>query len=72
MTDKTFFRLWSEWDIGENYVIFKDKEAGMRWLLANVIVAELAELDEAQDVPSYITNLFERNNIGWETVTVFQ
>ena len=39
------YRLWSEWDIGEGDLIFATREAGMRWLQENLVVADMASED---------------------------
>lgn len=65
------FRLWSEWDIGENNLIFASREAGVRWLYDNAAIQEMAE-DERAVVSAYVETLFADGYLAWEAVEVVQ
>ena len=65
------FRLWSEWDIGEENIVFASREAGMRWLHANEAIKEMAD-DENAEVPSFVEELFADCYLDWEAVEVIQ
>ena len=65
------FRLWSEWDIGEQNIVFASREVGMRWLHANEAIKEMAD-DENAEVPSFVEGLFEEGYLNWEAVEVIQ
>jgi hypothetical protein len=65
------FRLWSEWDIGENNLIFASKEAGTKWLRNNAAVLEMAD-DENMQIDAYITQLFCEGFFSWQAVEFVQ
>ena len=64
-------RLWSEWDIGENNLIFANAEVGIRWLQNNPAVAEIAE-DSECSVDDCIKSCFDDGFFSWEKVEVIQ
>ena len=65
------FKLWSEWDIGEDGVIFANKEAGLEWLRANQAVAEIASEDNTS-VEACIESCFSDGLFCWQEVTIIQ
>lgn len=65
------FRLWSEWDIGEDGVIFATTDAGLEWLRNNPHVAEIAKEDKAS-VEACIESCFADGFFSWQTLTVVQ
>lgn len=65
------YRLWSEWDIGEDGLIFADKEAGMRWLQSNAAVAEIAQEDNT-DIETCIAACFDEGFFSWQTLEIIQ
>lgn len=66
------YRLWCEWNIGENNKIFSTLEAGEVWLRANPAVAEMAA-DEELTVDEYIDAGFgDWGYFAWETLEIIQ
>lgn len=65
------YRLWSEWDIGENNIIFANKEAVMRWLRDNNAVLEIAD-EDGTDVDTCIASCFEDCYFSLETVEIVE
>lgn len=66
------YRLWCEWDIGENNKIFTTMKVGEAWLRANPAVAELAA-DEQLTVEEYIDAGFNHwGYFAWENLEVIQ
>lgn len=65
------YRLWSEWDIGEQSLIFASKEVGMRWLQNNYGIAELADSENCS-VDQFITSCFDDGLFSWETLEIIQ
>lgn len=65
------FKLWSEWDIGEELCIFANKEAGLEWLRANQAVAEIAREDNTS-VEACIESCFADGLFCWQEVTIIQ
>jgi hypothetical protein len=63
------YRLWSEWDIGEDNLVFATLESGMAWLRASAAVAEMAE-DDYQSVDECIQSCFDEGYFSWETLEV--
>lgn len=63
------FRLWSEWDIGEENVVFATLEAGMAWLRSNPDVVYMATVD-AQSVDECIQECFDEGYFNWEPLEV--
>lgn len=66
------FKLWSEWDIGENNLIFANKDAGMRWLQNNPAVAEIAELNKDSTIDACIAACFDDGYFSWETLEIIE
>lgn len=65
------FRLWSDWDIGEDNLIFVSKEAGIRWLQSNEVVAEIAAEDGCS-IDDFITDCFDNQCFSWKAMEVIQ
>lgn len=65
------FKLWSEWDIGEDRYIFATKEAGMQWLLDNPHVAEIAE-EYNVSVEACIESCFADGYFSWQLLEIIQ
>lgn len=65
------YRLWSEWDIGEDGLIFATQEAGMRWLQGNPHVAEIAEEDKAT-VADCIASCFDEGFFSWQKLEIIK
>lgn len=65
------FRLWSEWDIGENNVVFASKEAGLAWLRANPEVVAMAE-EGQESVEECIQSCFDEGYFDWEELKVIE
>jgi hypothetical protein len=65
------YRLWSEWDIGEGYLIFTSKDAGMRWLRENPAIAEIAQEDNCS-IDDCIVSCFDEGFFNWETLEIIQ
>jgi hypothetical protein len=63
--------LRSEWDIGENSVIFASIEAGARWLHKNSAIAELAEADDLS-VEIFIAACFDGGYLSWKTLELIE
>jgi predicted TPR repeat methyltransferase len=62
-------RIWCEWDIGEENLIFESAEAARRWLHCNVYMQEMA--DEArQPVEAYVEELFDQSYLDLFDVRV--
>jgi len=65
------FRLWAEWDIGEQNLIFASKEAGMRWLDDNLHVNEMA-CEENKKVSDYIIGCFGDGYFSWQKLEIIE
>lgn len=65
------FKLWSEWDIGEELCIFASKEAGMRWLRDNEAVAEIAS-EDGTSVEACIESCFADGYFSWQLLEIIQ
>jgi hypothetical protein len=65
------YRLWSEWDIGEELCIFATRERGVQWLRDNPNVAEIASVDN-QTVEECIESCFAGGLFCWHEVTIIQ
>jgi hypothetical protein len=65
------FRLWSEWDIDEENIVFTSKEVGMQWLRDNQVVAEIASEDGAS-IEACIESCFADGLFCWQEVTIIQ
>jgi hypothetical protein len=62
-------RLWSEWDIGEDNLVFASKQALISWLHVNEAVAEMAA-EEACSVEELVINYYDEGFFSDETLTV--
>lgn len=47
------FRLWCEWDIGQDGLVFKEDSSAKEWFNNNENVAEILLLDGAQTEDPY-------------------
>lgn len=65
------FRLWSEWDIDENDIVFVSEEAGMRWLKDNLHVQDMAR-DDNQTVDEFLKSCFDDRLMDFRHVKVFK
>lgn len=65
------FRLWSEWNIGEDNLIFASREAGIHWLYDNAAIQEMAA-EERAAVPGFVETLFADGYLALEAVEVIQ
>lgn len=65
------YRLWSEWDISEGNLVFATLQAGMAWLHASAVVAELAAEDN-QSVDECIQQCFDEGYFSWEQLEVVE
>lgn len=67
MVEPKFFRLWVEWDYGQNYYVFETEEMAKVWLDSTTIFTDLGEvgLDCAQD-------LFDEGLAGLDIVTLIR
>lgn len=65
------YRLNSEWDIGEDGLIFSTKKVGHQWLLANSTVEEMANEDEIS-VAEFIKGCYGENRFSWQTLQVIE
>ena len=63
------YRLWSEWDIGEGDKVFESKDAGMRWLLQNKVVAEIAT-EDGVTVEAFLEQCFEEGYYSWHRLQI--
>jgi hypothetical protein len=69
------FRLWSEWPIGEENLLFASREAGMRWLHANKTVKELAQElaeEEPLEISTFVEVMFADGYFSWQPVEFIQ
>lgn len=65
------FKLWSEWDIGEDRYIFATKEAGLQWLRDNEAVAEIAS-EDGTSVEACIESCFADGYFSWQLLEIIQ
>lgn len=65
------YRLWSEWDMGEGNLVFATLQAGMAWLHANAVVAELAA-EENESVEQFTQGCFDEGYFNWEQLEVIE
>jgi len=65
------YRLWAEWDIEEQNLIFASKEAGVRWMQANLHVEDMAR-DDGKTVDDWIQESFDDGLFGFVKVQVIE
>jgi hypothetical protein len=65
------YKLWSEWDIGEELCIFATHEAGLNWLRENQSVSEIAREDSVS-IEACIESCFADGLFCWQEVTIIQ
>jgi hypothetical protein len=47
------FKIWCEWDIGNDGAVFKTKQAALDWLLDNAELKEAASYEEIGEGKDY-------------------
>lgn len=65
------FRLWSEWDIGHEDLIFKTEAAAHTWLQKNEYVQEMAT-DEQMPVDTWVKEIFDTGLFGLILVEIIE
>jgi hypothetical protein len=65
------FKLSSEWDIGEENLIFATVEAGMSWLQDNLHVYDMAR-DDNQSIAIFIASCFADNLFSWKKLEIVE
>ena len=58
-----YFKLWCEWDYGQDYYIFTSEDAGKAWLANRIDENELKELEF-----NCVLDIFEEGLAGFEIV----
>jgi len=61
-SDNKLIRVWCEWDIGQENIIFSDREDAYEWLNANQHIAEMT-------YP--VDDLLKDGLLGFEEVTLY-
>lgn len=69
--ETTMKRIWCDWDIGEEDVIFETKQAAMAWLAENEYIQEMAE-EHKQTVDACIAELFDQSYLQLQNVKVIK
>lgn len=64
-------RIWCEWDIWQEDLIFRDEAAAMRWMHLNPILLKMAE-EEGLDFEAYLHGLMDNGLIGLDDVHVIE
>jgi hypothetical protein len=62
------FRIKSEWDVGEEGLVFTSERAAVHWLLKNQVV--LGALEPGESIMSYVKNCIDDGLIGFEELDV--
>lgn len=57
------YRIYSEWDIGQDNLVFTTEEAVIEWLEDNYVLMSLLEDASFED-------MIEKDLIGWQEVTI--
>lgn len=61
-------RIWCEWDIGQERLIFKTREKAEAWLMGNVNLQEVIECSEGEFTS--VNCVIDAGLIGFETLEV--
>jgi hypothetical protein len=56
-------RIWCEWDIGQEGLVFRNDDAAMRWIRNNHRLKQEAELEEL-DFETFLQGLYDVEEIG--------
>jgi hypothetical protein len=69
---KTYFRLWCEWDYGQETVIFTEERVAKNWLYARIIEVNGKEFFADSDIEDDEDFLFDEGLAGLEFVTLIE
>ena len=59
-------KIWCEWDIGHDGIVFKTKADARKWIESNHVLKDIMCEDQVTGYQSY----FDHGLIGYESVTV--
>jgi len=62
-------RIWCEWDIGHEYLVFATEDAAMRWLHNNATLHAMAEEEPFED---FFQSLIDNGYVGLEEVELIE
>lgn len=65
-------RIWCEWDIGHEYLVFATEDAAMRWLHNSDALHAMAADDDAQCFEDFFQSLIDRCYVGLEEVELIE
>lgn len=65
-------RVWCEWDIGQERLVFATEDAATRWLHNNNILHAMAEEEDASCFESYFQVLVDDCLVGLEDVELIE
>jgi hypothetical protein len=61
-------RLWSEWDLDEEAIVFSSEAKAIAWLHANPEVVQMAA-EEACSVEELVSKYFDEGLFSFQTLT---
>lgn len=64
-------RVWCEWDIGNQNIVFKSAEVANAWIRANSSIEEMAGEAETS-VDDYVESLIDEGLIGTTKVQLIE
>lgn len=68
--NKTFIKVWCEWDIGQEYAIFSTYDSARNWLEKNPILEDMATNDSENDYS--LATLEKGGFIGFDTLLLVE
>jgi len=65
-------RVWCEWDIGQERLIFSTEDAAIRWLHNNDTLHAMAADEDSACFESYFQRLIDDCYVGLESVELIE
>ena len=62
-------KIYCEWDVGQEYLVFPSEDLAYSWLRENVKLQAMAK-DDGMTIEEYLTETFDEGLLGYDQLTI--